>query len=117
MSYFENVLINMGINTMYYLDEVFKKAYRNNYSQYIKFSDNNKYKLMIFHPETFKKIYIGSSINNDFIIYSMLEKMGKIPKGTANMKRKSYLARATNIKGDWKKNKYSKNNLAIHLLW
>ena len=28
-----------------------------------------------------------------------------------------YLSRATKIKGDWKKDKYSPNNLAINLLW
>jgi hypothetical protein len=33
------------------------------------------------------------------------------------MRRKRYLARAKAIKGDWKSNKYSSNNLAIHLLW
>jgi len=32
-------------------------------------------------------------------------------------RRKNYLTRATRIKGDWKENKYSANNLAIHLLW
>ena len=32
-------------------------------------------------------------------------------------RQKSYLARANGIKGDWRKDKYSKNNLAIHLLW
>ena len=32
-------------------------------------------------------------------------------------RRKSYLARANGIKGDWKSNKYSANNLSIHLLW
>ncbi len=32
-------------------------------------------------------------------------------------KRQQYLARATKIKGNWKDNKFSKNNLAIHLLW
>ena len=32
-------------------------------------------------------------------------------------KRKRYLARATKIKGNWKSNKFSPNNLAIHLLW
>ena len=32
-------------------------------------------------------------------------------------RRKNYLTRARKIKGDWKKNKYSSNNLAIHLLW
>lgn len=29
----------------------------------------------------------------------------------------SYLSRATNIRGDWKYNKYSSNNLSIHILW
>ena len=29
----------------------------------------------------------------------------------------SYLSRATKIKGNWKKDKYSPNNLAINLLW
>jgi len=32
-------------------------------------------------------------------------------------KRKSYLARSAGIKGDWKKDKYSANNLARNLLW
>jgi hypothetical protein len=32
-------------------------------------------------------------------------------------RRKSYLARATAIRGDWKSDKWSANNLAIHLLW
>jgi len=35
-----------------------------------------------------------------------------------NLKRRqNYLTRSTNIKGDWKKNKYSPNNLSIHILW
>ena len=32
-------------------------------------------------------------------------------------RRKNYLTRSRKIKGDWKNNKYSANNLAIHLLW
>ena len=32
-------------------------------------------------------------------------------------RRKRYLARATKIHGNWKKNPYSANNLAIHILW
>ena len=63
------------------------------------------------------KIKFGSSINNDFIIYILLEEMGRIPRGTAKNKRYLYLSRATNIKGNWKINKYSKNNLAIKILW
>jgi hypothetical protein len=32
-------------------------------------------------------------------------------------RRNSYRARAENIKGNWKNDKYSPNNLAIHILW
>lgn len=32
-------------------------------------------------------------------------------------RRDNYLARATAIKGNWRNNKYSANNLAINLLW
>jgi len=32
-------------------------------------------------------------------------------------RRENYLNRATNIKGNWRGNKYSANNLAINLLW
>ena len=32
-------------------------------------------------------------------------------------RRKNYLARSRKIKGNWKSNKYSANNLAINLLW
>ena len=30
---------------------------------------------------------------------------------------KNYLSRATKIKGNWRRDKYSPNNLAINLLW
>ena len=32
-------------------------------------------------------------------------------------RRHSYLTRSKSIKGNWKKNKYSPNNLSIHILW
>lgn len=32
-------------------------------------------------------------------------------------RRDNYLRRARNIKGNWGQNKYSPNNLAIHILW
>jgi len=32
-------------------------------------------------------------------------------------RRDAYLKRATKIKGNWKENPYSPNNLAIHILW
>ena len=32
-------------------------------------------------------------------------------------RRRNYLSRSTKIKGNWKDNPYSPNNLAIHVLW
>jgi hypothetical protein len=32
-------------------------------------------------------------------------------------RRKNYLRRSSKIKGTWKKNKYSANNLSRHVLW
>ena len=32
-------------------------------------------------------------------------------------RRNNYLNRATNMRGKWKDNPYSPNNLSIHLLW
>ena len=105
----------MGINPNDYLIVVNYKAKKKGYNEMF-FSDDNKHKIMTLDNKG-KIIKFGSSINNDFIIYNFLENMGKVKKGTANIKRNSYLARATNIKGEWKKNKYSKNNLAINILW
>ena len=33
------------------------------------------------------------------------------------IRQRAYLNRASNIKGDWYKNKYSPNSLAINILW
>ena len=33
------------------------------------------------------------------------------------VRRINYIQRATNIQGDWKDDRYSPNNLSIHLLW
>jgi hypothetical protein len=43
--------------------------------------------------------------------------MEDFTKHKDNKRRENYLNRATKIKGDWKKNKYSPNNLSIHILW
>jgi hypothetical protein len=44
-------------------------------------------------------------------------KMEDYTKHLDPIRLKSYLSRAKAIKGDWKKNKYSANNLSINLLW
>ena len=53
----------------------------------------------------------------DFIIYSMLYNDGKITKEEVFKRRRSYLNRASNIKGDWKDNPESANNLSLKIQW
>ncbi len=64
--------------------------------------ENKKY--MILNDDN-KYVHFGDNRYEDYTIHNDLER------------RKRYLNRAKNIKGNWKKDKYSANNLAINLLW
>ena len=77
----------------------------------LKFSDDKKKKL------EYDGVDFGSATNNDYIIYQSMEEKGKAEDGKAEMMRRSYLKRSTNILGNWKKNPKSKNMLAIKILW
>jgi len=60
-------------------------------------------KYMIIHNN--RKVHFGGAGYEDFTKHK-------------NVKRRdAYLKRAMGIKGDWKDNKYSPNNLAINILW
>jgi hypothetical protein len=71
----------------------------------LKLADDGKHKLVL------RGVKFGSINNNDYIIYKQ-----HFPS-IADKKRKQYLARATKIKGDWAKDRYSPNSLAINILW
>ena len=64
---------------------------------------NKKYK--IFDPVAKKWVNFGQLGYEDYT------------KHRNKHRRKNYLTRAKGIKGKWKKNKYSPNNLSIHILW
>ena len=68
-------------------------------------SDKKEKKYMIQDENTGKFVYFGQMGYEDFTKHQ-----------DAN-RRQNYINRATNIKGDWKKNIYSPNFLAIVLLW
>ena len=61
--------------------------------------------------------YAGRVGYGDYHIYTFLESKGDVPKGTATEKQKGYSSRASKIKGDWKSDRYSPNQLAQSLLW
>ena len=71
----------------------------------IYFSNRKGKKYKIFNPNTNKFVHFGDSRYADFTKHKDEER------------RQRYLDRATKIKGNWKKDKYSPNNLAINLLW
>jgi hypothetical protein len=68
-------------------------------------SDRKDKKYFIIHPTTAKPVYFGQMGYEDFL------------KHGDEARRQHYLKRATNIKGDWKADKFSPNNLAINILW
>ena len=69
------------------------------------------------HKLSYDGVLFGATRYGDHLLWSAEEKAGRVPKGTAEKKRTSYRARAMKIKGEWKDNKVSPNNLAIHILW
>lgn len=68
------------------------------------YSTRSSKKYMVITPDN-KLVHFGQQGYEDYT------------KHQDEKRRKSYLARSTKIKGDWATNKYSPNNLAIHLLW
>ena len=61
-------------------------------------------KYMVQRPDG-KWIHFGAMGSQDFTLHK------------DNKRRLAYLKRTENIKGDWKKDKYSANNLARNILW
>lgn len=68
-------------------------------------SDKKEKKYQMLDENTGKFVYFGQMGYEDFT------------KHQDSKRRQNYLNRATHIKGDWKKNIYSPNFLAITLLW
>ena len=68
-------------------------------------SEISKYKYKVFNPNTNKFVYFGSMLYEDYL------------KHGDEIRKKNYLLRSGNIKGNWKDDKYSKNNLSRHILW
>jgi hypothetical protein len=108
---FAKQLAKFGISQEAYLDAVRQKAKAHGLAhKYLGFSDDDKHKLQIANADG-KIIRFGAVGLGDFVLYSLSH------SPTAEKSRKSYLARATKIPGDWKKDSYSPNSLAIAVLW
>ena len=81
----------------------------------------NKLSRMIYkkdvEPSTRKnKKYMIMNDNNKLVHFGDL-RYEDYTKHQDKERLKRYLDRATKIKGNWRRDKYSPNNLAINLLW
>lgn len=62
-------------------------------------------KYMLRNPNNNKLVHFGEMNFEDFTKHKNLER------------RKAYINRSSKIKGNWKNNKYSANNLSMNILW
>jgi hypothetical protein len=108
---FKAQLEKAGVSPSDYLTEAVKKANAKGLKgSMLGFSDDAKHKLQIATPDG-KIVRFGAVSLGDYILY------GLSGDPTAEAHRKAYLARATKIRGDWAKDSYSPNSLAIAVLW
>jgi hypothetical protein len=80
-----------------------KKYLGNDVMVYLSTKPKKKY--MIINPDTNKEVHFGEMGYEDNT------------KSQDPIRRENYLKRSANIKGNWKNNKYSPNNLSRNLLW
>ena len=80
------------------------------------FADDGEHKLSIPNADG-RMIKFGRVGYGDHLIWSHLEKAQKVPMGTADAKRNTFQKSHSAIKGDWKKDPFSANNLALKVLW
>ena len=100
-----------------YLRKARTSAKKNGYDpSRLELSNKKTHKLM-YKTEDGKIVHFGRTGYGDSIIWSALERLGKAPKGTADKKRRVFHASHSKIKGDWRDNPHSANNLALRVLW
>jgi hypothetical protein len=118
-SKFSDQLNRIGLKPSVYLEnarKVAKKAGYGDAAKLLGFATDGKHKLAIANQEG-KIVSFGLAGYGDSLIWSHLEHLKKVPKGSAMMKRRNYHARAEKARGNWKADPFSPNNLALKILW
>ena len=114
---FLNQLNEIKFSPSKYLQIARKKAYKNGYNPNdLNFCHDGIHKLEILDNNG-KSIKFGRVGYGDFIIYTFLESKGKIPEGYAEGKQHRFRISHLALKGNWKSNPFSPNNLALRILW
>ena len=71
---------------------------------------------LFISPRKDKKYRVYDPINRKWVDFGQME-YEDFTKHKDNDRRFRYLRRAIKIKGNWKSNPYSPNNLSINILW
>lgn len=91
-------------------------AKSNNYDpDKLSFASDGDHKLVYDSPEGIRKF--GKVNYGDFIIWSYLERMGKVPEGTAAKKRNVFHKSHKAMSKDYGLTKYTPNELALNINW
>lgn len=114
---FDRQLKKAGLDTSSYLEEARRKAKEHHYPhKLLGYATDGIHKLAI-PDENGRVVSFGRIGYGDHLIYSNMEKAGSVASGTAEKKQNTFHKSHTKIKGDWKKNPFSANMLALKILW
>jgi hypothetical protein len=114
---FHRELEEVGLSPTAYLREARRRAKASGYSpQHLSFATNGIHKLEMKN-EKGETTRFGRVGYKDHQMWMALEKKGSVSEGTAEAKRRRFLASHSAMKGDWKSNPMSANNLAMRVLW
>lgn len=90
-----------------------KKIAQKNLDKYLGY-----YNPLLISTRKDKKYMVLDDINNKYIHFGAFNPpMEDFTKHKDKKRQQRYLKRATKIKGKWKEDIFSPNNLSIHVLW
>lgn len=114
---FQDYLESIGLPESLYLQFARDRAEKAGYDpSSLQLSDRPRYKLVLTDP-TGRRRYFGATGYRDYIIYLFLEATGQVSEGEAFLRRQNYHARASKAGGEWKKDPFSPNRLALVINW
>jgi len=116
-SKFKAQLESDGYSCEKYLADARRRASSAGYDpSQLEFANDKFHKLAYYAPDGSVRKF-GRVEYGDFLIYSHLEHMKKVAKGYALTKQRTFQNSHQKIKGKWRSDKYSPNNLALNILW
>jgi hypothetical protein len=114
---FRKQIVDTGITPALYLRRVRARAKKAGYNpKDVCFSNDDIHKIMVYRPDG-KVTKAGRVGYGDFVLWSELEKRKVVEKGYALMKRNTFKVSHEALPGNWASDKYSPNNVALHILW